>query len=86
MQMTAGCETYKIPMEVRSLEKYYQAVYPPTKDVKITARKIGSTYVVIYEDLGQRLWSTYQISGVVAGRNSYLIINGDAPATIDKFP
>ena len=86
LQLIAGSASYKAPEEIRLVEKFYRGLYELSKDVAITERTVGGARMVVFEDRGQRPWSTIQISGVAGEKESFLIVCNDRPAQIDQFP
>jgi|GEM_PF-3977670 len=86
LQIIAGSASYKVPEEVRQVEKFYRGLFESAKDVAITERTVGASRMVLFMDRGQRPWSTIQITGVVGERKSFLVICSDRPAQIDQFP
>lgn len=84
IQKVAGYRSYRIPDEIKKVEQFFRTSFSNAKDIIITARTTGDVRVIIFEDKGQRAWSTIQLSGVVGGKNSYIVINTDTPTVIDE--
>lgn len=84
MQKTAGSRTYRIPDEIKNVEQFFRSNFSSVKDITITARTAGDVRVIIFEDKGQRAWSTIQLSGVVGGKICYVVMNTDTPSAIDE--
>ena len=85
LQLIAGSASYKVPDDVRRVEKFYRGLFESAKDVAITERTVGGAHIVVFEDRGQRPWSTIQITGAVGDKVSFLIVCNDNPAQIDQF-
>lgn len=84
IQKVAGYRSYRIASEIKVIEQFFRTNFASAKDISITARTVGDVRVVIFEDKGQRVWSTIQLSGVAGWNNSYLIISTDTPSAIDE--
>ena len=79
----AGGTGYKIRNEIKRSEKAYRKIFPASKNTAITARTVGDTRIIIFESRVRRDWSSIQLTGIIGGRSSYIIISSDDPAVID---
>ena len=85
IQKISGSVSFKIRDEVRQVERNYRAMFDTTKNISSIARTAGSTRIIIFKDNGKRPWCTIQITGVIAGRTTFLVISKDEAAAIDDF-